>query len=181
MLADWSLRNEQDVKDIISLVNDVLPYLQGAIDYTKEQAKRDLLMIDVDAVREYCDNVIKSGENSLILSDINKNIDTLNLEESVGNAYKEQLKTAFNSSFIPAYQAVKDLMDEVSLTGNNEEGLVKFKNGKEYYELLLQNAVGSDKSVMEIKELMEDSLDKHISKLQENVIKNASVREFLTS
>ena len=33
-------------------------------------------------------------------------------------------------------------MDEVSLTGNNEEGLVKFKNGKEYYELLLQNAVG---------------------------------------
>ena len=72
-------------------------------------------------------------------------------------------------------------MDEVSLTGNNEEGLVKFKNGKEYYELLLQNAVGSDKSVMEIKELMEDSLDKHISKLQENVIKNASVREFLTS
>ncbi|MFQ9889340.1 MAG: hypothetical protein ACLRWM_02000 [Streptococcus sp.] len=42
-------------------------------------------------------------------------------------------------------------MDEVSLTGNNEEGLVKFKNGKEYYELLLQNAVGSDKSVMEIK------------------------------
>ena len=70
-------------------------------------------------------------------------------------------------------------MDEVSLTGNNEEGLVKFKNGKEYYELLLQNAVGSDKSVMEIKELMEDSLDKHISKLQENVIKNASVREFL--
>ena len=155
MLADWSLRNEQDVKDIISLVNDVLPYLQGAIDYTKEQAKRDLLMIDVDAVREYCDNVIKSGENSLILSDINKNIDTLNLEESVGNAYKEQLKTAFNSSFIPAYQAVKDLMDEVSLTGNNEEGLVKFKNGKEYYELLLQNAVGSDKSVMEIKELME--------------------------
>ena len=32
-------------------------------------------MIDVDAVREYCDNVIKSGENSLILSDINKNID----------------------------------------------------------------------------------------------------------
>ena len=57
-------------------------------------------------------------------------------------------------------------MDEVSLTGNNEEGLVKFKNGKEYYELLLQNAVGSDKSVMEIKELMEDSLDKHISKLQ---------------
>lgn len=70
-------------------------------------------------------------------------------------------------------------MDEVSLTGNNEEGLVKFKNGKEYYELLLQNAVGSDKSVMEIKELMEDSLDKHISKLQENVIKNASVRNFL--
>ena len=45
----------------------------------------------------------------------------------------------------------------------------------------MQNAVGSDKSVMEIKELMEDSLDKHISKLQENVIKNASVREFLTS
>ncbi|MEI3292813.1 MAG: hypothetical protein V8R63_04965 [Thomasclavelia ramosa] len=72
MLADWSLRNEQDVKDIISLVNDVLPYLQGAIDYTKEQAKRDLLMIDVDAVREYCDNVIKSGENSLILSESNQ-------------------------------------------------------------------------------------------------------------
>ena len=137
MLADWSLRNEQDVKGIISLVNDVLPYLQGAIDYTKEQAKRDLLMIDVDAVREYCDNVIKSGENSLILSDINKNTENLGLH------------------FSP--------------------------NGKEYYELLLQNAVGSDKSVMEIKELMEDSLDKHISKLQENVIKNASVREFLTS
>lgn len=62
----------------------------------------------------------------------------------------------------------------ISLTGNNEEGLVQsLKWKKNIMNCYCKNTVGStDKSVMEIQKLMEDSLNKHISKLGECVIKN---------
>lgn len=175
LFSDWDLREEQDVKDLITIVKDVQPYISGAISYTKTQAEKGLLMIDIDSVKKYCDTIVQSGEKSAVLSSMIENMKALDLGEEKNSAYQKQLTQAFTSSFLPAYQDISDLMTALKDSKNNEEGYAKFKDGKSYYELLLQNNIGSNKSVAEIKKMMEDDMSKRLKNLQSILMANPEV------
>ena len=55
---------------------------------------------------------------------------------------KAHSKEASSSSFLPAFESICPTMETFQKTGgNNTEGLAKFKYGKEYYELLLQQSI----------------------------------------
>ena len=173
MLSDWQLRNEQDVADLIVVVNDVKPYIDSALSYTKKQEEKGLLMVDLDAVIAYCDNILQKGENSAVLSSMNESIDALGLEAGKADEYKAQLKKAFTESFLPAYQNIRDTMQGFKDSGNNNtQGLAKFENGKAYYELLLQNSIGTDKSVEEVKTMMEGALAEHMQNMMSLAMQN---------
>ncbi len=175
MLADWQLRNEQDVKDLIILVNDVKPYMDAALEYTKKQEEKGLLMVDIDSIIDYCQQIIKSGKRSAVLQSMNTSIDELNLERSQSIYYKKQLEEAFVQSFIPAYQDIINVMKAFPSGKNNTEGYAKFKYGKEYYELLLQKNCGSTKSVLQIQNMMKAAYNNHVARLQEIVSENPDI------
>lgn len=164
-LADWEIRNEKDIKDLITLIKDTLPYVDSVLEYTKKQQEEGYLMIDLDAVINYCQKIISKQENSSILASLYQEIDDLQLEETKSNAYKEELKNAFINSFIPAYQNIVETMEELKNTNTNKTGLSSFPNGKSYYKLLLKNSIGSDKSVKEIKKMMEEEYRDHLLKM----------------
>ncbi|MFR3519419.1 MAG: DUF885 domain-containing protein [Coprobacillus cateniformis] len=173
MLADWQLRNEQDVKDLISVVNDIQPYMDSALDYTKKQEEKGLLMADLNEVIAYCDKVIKKGDQSAVLEAMKKSIDNLSLEK--GTEYKKQLSQAFKDSFIPAYEDIRDTMKSFKSGTNNTEGYAKFKNGKEYYELLLQKNIGSNKSVSDIQSMMTKAYNSHLKNLMAVATKDPNI------
>lgn len=178
LFADWELRNEKDVEDLIVLIKDVKPYIKSALEYTKKQEEKGLLMLDLDSIMDYCQNIIKKGEKSSILASMNESIDALSLDEKKAEDYKKQLKEAFTSSFIVAYQDIYDTMKEFKKSGqNNTEGLAKFEHGKEYYELVLQQHIGSSKTAKEVKEMMEAAYNDHLKILQDVIIKNADKME----
>lgn len=174
LFSDWQLRNEQDVKDLILLVQDVKPYIHSAIEYTKKQEEKGLLMVDLDAVMDYCQDIIDKGDKSSVLSSMNESIDALSLDKTSTQNYKKQLKEAFITSFIAAYQEIYDAMNDLKKSGkNNTEGFAKFEYGKEYYELILQQKIGSLKTAKDIKEMMETKYKNHLKNLQDVVMKNA--------
>lgn len=174
LFSDWQLRHEQDVKDLILLIKDVKPYIHSAIEYTKKQEEKGLLMVDLDGVIDYCQNIINKGSKSSILQSMNENIDALSLGKTKTDKYKKQLKEAFQSSFLVAYQEIIETMKSFKKSGkNNTEGLSQFKNGKEFYELILQQKIGSLKTASEIKNMMEEKYKNHLKTLQDVVIKNA--------
>lgn len=130
-------------------------------------------MVDLDAVIAYCDNILQKGENSAVLSSMNESIDALGLEAGKADEYKAQLKKAFTESFLPAYQSIRDTMQGFKDSGNNNtQGLAKFENGKAYYELLLQNSIGTDKSVEEVKTMMEGALAEHMQNMMSLAMQN---------
>lgn len=175
LLADWQLRNEQDVKDLIILVNDVKPYISSILDYTKKQQEKGLLMVDFDEIIEYCDKIVKKGDDSAILEAMQKSIDQLSLEQTLSNNYKDQLKKAFHDSFLVAYQNISDTMNAMKSGKNNEEGYAHFENGKEYYELLLQKSIGSQKSISDVQSLMNKAYSKHYQKLMSIMLKDPHI------
>lgn len=174
-LADWQLRNEQDVKDLVTVVNDIKPYIDSALDYTKKQEEKGLLMVDLNEVIAYCDKIIKKGDQSAVLEAMKKSIDELSLEK--GSEYKKQLSQAFKDSFIPAYEDIRDTMKSFKSGTNNTEGYAKFKNGKEYYELLLQKNIGSNKSVSDIRTMMTKAYNNHLKNLMAVAAKNPNINQ----
>ena len=96
LFADWEVRSEQDVQDLITLVQDVKPYVASALDYTQKQADMGLLMLDLDAVADYCSGIVQAGEQSAILSAMSAGIDSLNLDPERAETYKNELAQAFS-------------------------------------------------------------------------------------
>lgn len=171
LFADWELRNEQDVKDLILLLEDVDDYVNSALEYTKKQEELGLLMLDLDSIMNYCKTIVEKGENSSILTSLYTSIEALHLSDKKTNEYKKQVKTTFVNSFLHAYQEILDTMNTFKKEGvKNAKSLSAFENGKEYYELLLQQSIGSDKTPKQVKKMMEDAFYDHIANMQNIVI-----------
>ena len=77
LFSDWTLRNEQDVKDVITLMKSVRPYMDSILAYTKKQEEKGTLMLDIKSVKEYCEKVVKEDVNSSVLTGLNQSIDNL--------------------------------------------------------------------------------------------------------
>ena len=167
LFSDWEIRSEDDVKDLILLLNDVKPYVDSALDYTRTQEEKGLLMVDARSVMDYCEGILNSGTDSSILSAMQEQVAALDLSEEATRSYQQQLADAFSGSFLPAYQDIYDTMAEFrDSENNNTQGLAAFPNGKEYYALILQQSIGSNQSVEDVQAMMDSAFEDHLMELQ---------------
>ncbi|MEG1732267.1 MAG: DUF885 family protein, partial [Longicatena sp.] len=67
LFADLTLRNEQDVKDLILLLQSTLPYINSILTYTKQQSKEGLLSIDMERVLSDVKKTLETQEKSSTL------------------------------------------------------------------------------------------------------------------
>lgn len=172
LFADLTLRNEDDVKALIKLVESTKPYIDSVLQYTKKQAENGTMMIDIDNVLDYCKKIQTAGSNSSTLKSMNANIEALKLDKQKTKSYQEELKKAFDSSFLPSYDNIINTLTSLKKSKNNTQGMSHLKNGKEYYEILFKNATGSDESIAEMKKKLEKLSQSSMLKAQAIVAKN---------
>ena len=175
LFSDWTLRNEQDVKDVITLMKSVRPYMDSILAYTKKQEEKGTLMLDIKFVKEYCEKVVKEDVNSSVLTGLNESIDNLKLGDDKTKQYKAELKKAFQEYFLPAYSDIIKTMKELDSSKNNTLGLSHMKNGKEYYELLFKQATGTDKSIEDIKKELNSMSRSSLLAVQSVISKNKNL------
>ena len=143
VFSEYILRNEKDIQDLITLINDVPRYTNDVLEYTKKQADKNTLQFDYDSVTQDIQDVINNKENSSITSALYNAIDALNLDEEKTTSYKAQVKDAMDTSFFPSYQAMLDTLTSLQYNVQPLQGLSNYKNGKKYYEVLVENATSS--------------------------------------
>lgn len=175
LFSDWTLRNEQDVKDVITLMKSVRPYMDSILAYTKKQEEKGTLMLDIKSVKEYCEKVVKEDVNSSVLTGLNESIDNLKLGDDKTKQYKAELKKAFQEYFLPAYSDIIKTMKELDSSKNNTLRLSHMKNGKEYYELLFKQATGTDKSIEDIKKELNSMSRSSLLAVQSVISKNKNL------
>lgn len=163
-MSEYEFYVETDIKDYLSLVNQIPSFFADYIEIAKEQANEGLFMADfaVDNTIAQIDVFLNhTTENSFITS-FDDRIDKLDfLSEDQKNTYKKNNTALINEKVIPAYQSLKTELTNLKGTGKNEGGVCNFKDGKKYYECLVKSQTGSDKTPSEwIKEL-----ENHISSL----------------
>jgi uncharacterized protein (DUF885 family) len=171
LFADWKLHNEQEVKDVITLIGTTQEYVDSLLDYTRKQEEQGLMMIDLDDVISYCEGILDKGMDSTVLSSLNEAIDGVGLDAGAADEYKAQLADAFETSFLPAYQDILDAMKQFKENGKNVElGFAALPDGKEFYSILVKNETGTDMTVEELKAFIEDQSNKTLQSIRRMAI-----------
>lgn len=177
LFADIVMRNEDDVKNVITLLKNVLPYMDGNLAYTKKQAELGTMSISIDEVTERCQEIVDAGMNGSTLSSLKDHVDEMDLSSEAKENYKKQMEEAYKTSFLPAYQNIIDTMNELKKAKNHTSGLANMENGKAFYEILFRKATGTDDSVNEVKQRLENTAKSSLQKAQMLVMGNSEAFE----
>lgn len=179
MFADYRFYSERDIADLIALVWDTRDYMGGQIAFAKQQQEKGTLCMDCDAVIEYCEGIVQEGEQSAVLASMQKSIEAMGLDDGQEQEYLRQLKEAFLSSFLPAYQDIADAARELKAQGAGFKSLAEMPNGKQYYEALLQYNVGTKTSAKEFTVQLEEALEAQMGELYAVLSKEGVAERYL--
>ncbi len=174
--TEFELRNEQDAKDLITLVLDSGRFMDLCIDYTKEQAEEGIVQNDavIDKVIDSCERFISRVEDNEVIKAYNASIEKLKLPNE--EELKQQLSDAVINTLIPAYQRVIDLYNSLYGKCTNPDGLFYYEGGTDYYEVIfLAGVSSSDRTVDKWAATLRGSIKsivKNISKVSDRMSYN---------
>ena len=160
LLSEYSIYDEQDIKDYIEAVKSCDEYIDSLITFQKWRAENGYAMTDnaIDDVIQQCKDILSASEPAFI-SVINETIDGCDfLTTEAKDNYKEQIKQAATENFVPAIEALISALTEIKGSRSVEGGLCNYPGGTEYYESLVRLNTGSDKTVEELIEVLEDDI-----------------------
>ena len=161
LMSEYTFYDRSDIDDYITLLKDFPDYFDNILDYEQAKADAGLFMSDesVDEVIDACRTFIEDADNNLLIDVFPEKLETVSgLSDQDKAAYIDRNNAAVKDYVIPAYQSLIDGMTALKGSGSNENGLYYFDHGKEYYEYLVKNQTGSDKTPDELIDWLDDTL-----------------------
>lgn len=159
LLNEFTINDEQDLLSYFNILETTEEKFLSYVEVEKERQKQGLGMyqIIIDKVIEQCDNYVK-GDHSDLIDQMNKKIDQADfLTKKQKTEYKKKNEDLVNNHFVKAYSTLKKELSKIDAP-DKELGLASYKNGKEYYALLVKQTTGIDISVDDLKEYLNDKM-----------------------
>lgn len=178
ILAEYTFRTEQDIKDYLSLVSQIDEMFVDMISFEEKKAEAGLFMPDyaADAVIDQCNEFITDPENNYMIEIFDDKIEAFEgLSEEEKTAYKEQNDTIITTEVVEGFETLIDGLTSLKGSGVNEQGLCHYEDGTRYYEYLVRTATGSDASVKELKARTEDFIADCMNHIRETVAENPDI------
>lgn len=197
LLADYTFRTKKDVEDYLGILEQTGTYFDALIRYEQEKSSAGLFMSDTSAdnVIGQCDSIMDPvllSEGSHFLQQtfterLNGLVSDGIITEEENQQYIHKNDLLLTTVMAPAYERVGDSFLVLKGTGTNPYGLCYYPEGKEYYMYLLAQTTGSNRSIPEIRRLLEKDYQENFHALRDLVkdhpglLKVSSEDFFLTS
>ncbi len=153
ILAEYRFDRMKDVNDYFDYLITIQQEFENIIAFETEKANKGMGLTDVilDRCIDQCNDFLLSEENYLIPV-FNDKIDKVTfLTSSEKETAKNKNRDIINQYFVPAYQYLKNQLENLKGRATTNGSLASFPDGKKYYEIKLQDAIGTNQSVQEIK------------------------------
>lgn len=161
LLTEYKFYKEQDVSDYLDALGLFPDYFADLIAFAKEQADAGFFMPDFEAdkVIDQCQQFMADPETHYMIDSFNLRLDETDfLSEEDKVVYREENEHLIQDVVIPAYGYLAEELGKLKGSGKNGAGLYYFDKGREFYELLVRDSTGSDKSVKEIENMILDKM-----------------------
>lgn len=153
LLAEYTFRKENDVRNYLKLLTSVDSYLESILSFEKLKAQNGTFMSDATADRiiSQCSAFIKDPDDNYLASVFSEKIQSLSgISEQKKAAYQKLHNQILTGQVLPAYQSLIDGLYLLKGSGKNPGGLCQFAGGKAYYEYLIKSSCGIYDTVPEI-------------------------------
>lgn len=153
LLAEYTFRKEDDVRNYLKLFTSVDSYLESILSFEKLKAQNGTFMSDATADRiiSQCSAFIKDPDDNYLASVFSEKIQSLSgISEQKKAAYQKLHNQILTGQVLPAYQSLIDGLYLLKGSGKNPGGLCQFAGGKAYYEYLIKSSCGIYDTVPEI-------------------------------
>ena len=166
-LSEYRLKNEQNIKSYFKLLRGLNAYFDSLIEYSKEQVKRNLFISD-ESLEETLKQIksVTTQKDNMLAATFNLRIaEVKGINAATKKQYCRENKKIVKMEVIPAYERLYSHLQALKGNGKNKNGLYYYKNGKDYYEALVAQKTGSAKTVEEMIEISDQTIEKCLRKL----------------
>lgn len=153
-LAEYQFYRKKDIEEYLTLLSQIPQYFKEAGEYLKAQSKAGLYVTDkaADTAAKQIDDFLKEkGKNNILNSTFKERVDSFSgLSNKQKTDYIKQNKRLLRKSVYPAFKSLKKTIVSLKGTGKNSKGVCNLKNGKKYYQLVLKEQTGTDKTINQL-------------------------------
>lgn len=188
-LSEYRLDNEKDIKDYLSLVNQVPELFTQILDFEQERRNAGLIspsFVISDTI-DQIDQFLNASEenNPLIQSFEDRLTEVESLSKDQKASYIANNRLLVSDKVFPAYKSLKTSLqsytNELKNTSSKER-LCEYKNGRDYYKFLLMSNVGTDFSPEDCITILESQLKNTVKDISSLTAKNKDLyTEYLSA
>lgn len=179
LLAEYRFYTEEDVRTYLDLLPCIYDYFSGLADFEKEKSAAGYFMNDKSAqdIIDQCLTFVKNPDSNFLISTFEEKLKTLGLPAAKQTEYMLENRTALYTYVLPAYELLAEAMKSCLGTNQNPYGLCYYEGGKNYYETAVQTSTGSDRTIKELKQLLQDAVNSHITAIADAVASDSNIYE----
>ena len=188
-LSEYRLDNEKDIKDYLSLVNQVPELFTQILDFEQERRNAGLIspsFVISDTI-DQIDQFLNASEenNPLIQSFEDRLTEVESLSKDQKASYIANNRLLVTDKVLPAYKSLKTSLQAYtndSKDTSSKERLCEYKNGQDYYKFLLMSNVGTDFSPEDCITILEAQLKNTVKDISSLTAKNKDLyTEYLSA
>lgn len=188
-LSEYRLDNEKDIKDYLSLVNQVPELFTQILDFEQERRNAGLIspsFVISDTI-DQIDQFLNASEenNPLIQSFEDRLTEVESLSKDQKASYIANNRLLVTDKVLPAYKSLKTSLQAYTNDSKNtssKERLCEYKNGQDYYKFLLISNVGTDFSPEDCITILEAQLKNTVKDISSLTAKNKDLyTEYLSA
>ena len=169
MLATMIFDDESDVEHYLKMLADVEGYIDSLIQYEQKRAELGRSYPDdiLDAVLDSVKAVYENHEGNYMYTTFEERINELN---DIDSARKQELidlnKEILDTSFFPVYERLATCVEGLHGTAKTSGKICEMEGGKEFYEKYFQYRSGTNLTIAEAKEVLEQAMIDDITEMQ---------------
>lgn len=177
IFSEYDFLEKADIDDYITLLNTSYSYVKTMCDYELYRMEQGYALSNysIKKIIEQCNEFINANPNCIrpIFEEKLKDFDGLSEDEL--SDYLAQFDKGLNEQLIPAYKLIITTLETIEKSNPSKGGLCSYNNGKDFYEYLVKNNSGSDRSVDELYELINDKMEEYSDTFTGLYLKNPSL------
>ena len=188
-LSEYRLDNEKDIKDYLSLVNQVPELFTQILDFEQERRNAGIIspsFVISDTIDQIDQFLNASEENNLLIQSFEERLaEVESLSKDQKASYTANNRLLVTDKVLPAYKSLKTSLQAYTNDSKNtssKERLCEYKNGQDYYKFLLMSNVGTDFSPEDCITILESQLKNTVKDISSLTAKNKDLyTEYLSA
>lgn len=165
-LAEYAFDSEKDVEEYLLLLDDTGRYFGDIIAFEQGKSVEGLFMSDaeLEQVLAQCRDFTALTEENYLITSFAERLNSLEISAQKREEYIEKNREKVLETVIPAYEKLIFEMEKLMGTGAGNGGFCRLPDGKRYYEYLVKQVSGTEKSVPQVAEMIDGAVEDYLER-----------------